>query len=51
VYILGSVHIAVIFVIKHLVTKVTRRYIDEYILGSVHIAVIFVIKLSGRQVT
>ena len=46
VYILGSVHIVVMCVIEHSLTKGTRRYISIYILGSVHITVTSVIERS-----
>jgi len=47
VYILVSVHTAVMCVIKHSVTEVILIYIYVYILGCVHIAVMFVIKHSS----
>jgi len=47
VYILGSVHIAVMCVIKHSLKEVTRRYINMYILRSVHTVVMCIIWHSG----
>jgi hypothetical protein len=49
-YLMGSVHIAVICVTKHSGTQVTLKCINVYILGSVHIAVMCVIKHSKTQV-
>jgi hypothetical protein len=49
-YILGSVHIAVVFVIKHSSKQDIWRYINVYILGSVHTAVMCAIKDSLAQV-
>jgi hypothetical protein len=48
VYILGSVHIAVMCVIKHSSDCNICRDINVYILGSVHIAVMIVIKHSSN---
>jgi hypothetical protein len=50
-YILESIHIAVMCAIKRSVTNIAYRHINVYILGSVHIAVMYVIKRSVAQVT
>ena len=50
VYILGSVHIAVICVIKHSVEEESWWYINVYILVSVHIAVMCVKKHLVPQI-
>jgi hypothetical protein len=50
VYILGSVHIPAVCVIKHSGHWNISRYIIVYILGSVHIAVICAVKHSAKEV-
>jgi len=50
VYILVSVRIAMMYVIKHTGTRVARGNIRVYILGSVSIAVVCVIKHSLKKV-
>jgi uncharacterized protein (DUF983 family) len=50
VYILGSVHTAVMCVIKKSVKKEIWRHICVYILGSVLLTVMYVIKHSVTKV-
>jgi hypothetical protein len=51
VYILGSVHIAVMFAVKHSAKEVTSRDIFIYMMESVHIAVMCAVRHSAIDVT